>query len=94
MTTTNNPTKSSIPTLTMDGEVFQLQIFGQHIHAVRTVNRHKRDLILIQGGDELKEMCEKYFGCEVGKFMEEEYVKQEIEYYSLKRWMYFQEIPE
>jgi len=90
----NTQTKSSIPTLEMAGEVYQLEIFGQDLHAVRTVNRNERDLILIQGGDELKEMCAKDFGCDVSKGMENEYINQEIVAYSLSRWMYFIEIPE
>lgn len=87
-------TKSSIPTLEMAGETFQLEVMGADLHAVRTVNRQERDLILIQGGDELKEMCTKDFGCDVSKGMEAEYIRQEVAGYALKNWMYFIEIPE
>lgn len=87
-------TKSGIPTLEMAGEVYQLEVMGADIHAVRTINRQERDLILIGGGIELRERCSKDFGGWVGDAMEAEYIKQEIKYYAQKLWMYFVEIPE
>lgn len=91
---TTQTASSSIPTLEMAGEVYQLEVFGSDVHAVRTIDRTKADLILIGGGSELREMCSIDFNRVVGDYLEQEYIRQEIKYYSLRNWMYFIDIPE